>query len=210
MSEEDPEQEEHIEDDDSGESEALLEEEDSRFAHLTTTMKHLLNAVKQALNSTMKNKNISAWPLEVLRTFEVPVKHSFDFNDPTPIYRRVRRQLPKYKDVWRKEIDDMLRIGIIIPSAFAWYCQVVIALKKDCKPRFYVDCWALSAELEADHCPPPKIEDIFDALRKSTIFKTLYLFLGYWQVKMAERCQEKTTFLCRYIPFNLHSCQLGF
>ena len=46
--------------------------------------------------------------------------------------------------------------------------------------------------------PLPQIEDSLDILGGSTVFSTLDLASGYWQVEMSEEDKYKTAFASRY------------
>ena len=103
----------------------------------------------------------------------------------------------------------MLSAGIITPPTSAWSFPVVIATKKDGKPRFCVDYRALNQVVKPDRLPLQKIEGIFDDLEGTNVFSTRDLFSGYWQVFMAEHCKEVTTFVCRYGTFKFEVMLFG-
>ena len=103
----------------------------------------------------------------------------------------------------------MLKAGIITASSSAWSFPVVIASKKEGKPRFCVDYRALNRVMKADRWPLPKIEELFDDLSGSRFFTTLDLFSGYWQVRMENSCKEKTTFICRFETFQFEVMPFG-
>ena len=50
----------------------------------------------------------------------------------------------------------------------------------------------------------PRIEHVLDQLLGSTIFTTLDLEAGYWQVEMVEECKPYTTFTCG--PLGFYEC----
>ena len=91
----------------------------------------------------------------------------------------------------------MEEAGIIKPSISAWSFPVVIVRKMDGTTRFYVDYRLLNSQMKPDKWPLPKVQEIYDDLEGSKVFSTLDLFSGYWQVRMADECNEKTTFACR-------------
>ena len=159
--------------------------------------------------AALQKYGIDAWSLDDLRPAEVPVSHSFGLVDSTPIYSSVRRLPPRHNAVVREELDKMLEAGIITPAVSAWYFSVVIASKKDGRPRFCVDYRALNKVMKADLWPLLKIEDIFDELQDSKDFTTLDLFTGYWQVCMSEECKEMTTFVCRFGTFQFEVMPFG-
>lgn len=73
----------------------------------------------------------------------------------------------------------MLKAGIITPSCSTWSSPVVVATRKDGKPRFCVDFRILNQKMKADRLPLPKIEENFDELSAGVFFTTLDLFSGY-------------------------------
>jgi hypothetical protein len=73
-----------------------------------------------------------------------------------------------------------------------------------------VDYRALNSKTPTDHHPLPTPEDIFDALADATVFITLYLRMGYHQIRIAEEDCCKTAFWCldglhewTVVPFGL-------
>ena len=103
----------------------------------------------------------------------------------------------------------MLEAGIITPAVSAWCFPVVIASKKDGRPRFCVDYRALNKVMKADRWPLPKIEEMFDDLQGSKLFASLELFTGYCQVRLSEEGKEMTTFVCRFGTFQFEVMPFG-
>ena len=144
-----------------------------------------------------------------MRPADVPTTHSFELEDSFPITHSARRLPLRHNDTVREEIDNMLKAGIITRSVSAWSFPIVIVTMKDGKSQFCVDYRALNRKMKADRWPLPKIEEIFDDLEGSTVFTTLDLCSGYWQVQMAESCKEKTTFVCHHRTFQFEVMPFG-
>ncbi len=138
---------------------------------------------------------------EVVKPSTVSVTHRFELTSENPIYRKARRMSPSYNEIVRKEIDRRLATVIITPLESSWLSPVVIATKKDGSPRFCVDYRKLNSVMHADCWTLPRVDEILDYVRGSSIFTTVDLFQGYWQIKMDECCKEKTAFICRYWTF---------
>ena len=94
---------------------------------------------------------------------------------------------------------------------------MLLAPKKDGNLRFCVDFRRLNALTIPDTYPLPRMEDCIDSLRKARLFTTMDALWGYWQVPIAERDLDKTTFTShlgtfRYkrMPFGLRNAPATF
>ena len=67
---------------------------------------------------------------------------------------------------------------------------------KNGKYRLCVDYRKLSSATKVDVYPMPTIDAILDSLHGATIFSSLDLCSGYWQMGMAPEDTEKTAFVC--------------
>lgn len=103
---------------------------------------------------------------------------------------------PRHNELVRKELDMMLRAGIVTPATSVWSFLVVIAIKKERRRRFCVESRLLNQRMKADRFPLPKAQEILDELADGAFFSWLDLFYGYWQIRMSEQCKEKNTFMC--------------
>lgn len=162
----------------------------------------------EILDALMTSKVVAS-SLNDLGPVNVPVEHSFQLTDNNPVYHRGRRMAPKHNELVRDELQKMLRAGIVTSATSAWSFSVVIATKKDGKPRFCVDYRVLNQRMKGDRFPLPKIQEIFDELSGGAVFTTLDFFSGYWQIRMSEDCKEKTTFVCRYGTYQFEVMPFG-
>ena len=87
--------------------------------------------------------------------------------------------------------------------------------EKDGSLRFCVDLRKLNAITVTDNFLFPRIDDTFDRLAGSSIFTTLDLKSGYWQVRMSIDSIPKTAFTTtdgQYefirLPFSVFDCLL--
>ena len=145
--------------------------------------------------------DVIAESFDDVRPSNVNVMHKFELTTNQPIFQKLRRVPPAYNEIIKKEVDRMLKAGIITRIESAWTSPVVIVTKKDGSPRFCVDYRRLNAIMKRDRWPMPRVDEIFDEINGSKIFTTIDLFQGYWQIRMDEACKEKTTFICRYGTF---------
>lgn len=91
--------------------------------------------------------------LRYLKPSDEPFQHTFELVDDTPVYHSAGRVAPKHNEIVIREIQEMLKAGIITPTSFAWSFPQVIATKKDGMPQFCVDYRVLNQKMKAYRFP---------------------------------------------------------
>ncbi|UYV76724.1 K02A2.6-like, partial [Cordylochernes scorpioides] len=116
-----------------------------------------------------------------------------------------------------EKVDKMLKQGIIEPTDSPWSSPVVLVEKKDGTWRLCVDYRRLNKITRKDVYPLPRIDDTLDSLRGASIFSTMDLKSGYWQIEVDEADREKTAFVTpdrlfefRVMPFGLCNAPATF
>ncbi len=71
---------------------------------------------------------------------------------------------------------------------------MILVRKKDGSYRFCIDYSRLNSITIKDEHPLPLVDDSLDALSGATLFSTLDLSSGYWQIQMDDASREKTAF----------------
>ena len=112
----------------------------------------------------------------------------------------------------------MLDIGAICRSTSPWASPVVLVCKKDGSLQFCIDLRKLNNQTIKDAQSLPRIKDSLNCLDGPTIFTSLDLQLGYWQVEMTEASKPLTTFMvgplgfyeCVQMPFGLTNALATF
>lgn len=79
----------------------------------------------------------------------------------------------------------MLQKDIIRESSSPWAAPVVIEKTKTN---------SLNSVTQRDTFPLPRMDSILDALSGTTLFSTLDLFSGFWQMTVEERDKKKISF----------------
>ena len=108
-----------------------------------------------------------------------------------------------------EEIDKMLKMGIIRPSASPWASPITLVPKKDGSTRFCIDYRKVNAVTEKDRWPLPHIQEIFDQMGGSAIFSTMDMRSGYWQVPLSKEAIPKTAFVCHRGQFEFLRVPFG-
>ena len=91
-----------------------------------------------------------------------------------------------YKNAVEKEIEEMIKEGIIEPASSDWASPIVIIKKKDDIIHLCVEYRRLNAVTHMDAYPMPRMEEIVDQEGQAKYITTLDLAKGYWQVPVAE------------------------
>ena len=95
----------------------------------------------------------------------------------------------------------MLKDGVIKPSTSPWCSPLFFRPKPDGSLRPIVDFQKVNAVTRTEVYPIPQMQDHFDALGGATLFSTLDLKSGYWQIPLDEDSKEKTAFSCQLCHF---------
>ena len=137
----------------------------------------------------------------------------------TPVRVPPRRIPIHYREEVLKQLQSMLDQEIIKRSTSPWMAPAVFIPKKSGEIRLCVDYRALNKKTSRDAYPLPLPDAVQDRLAGSTIFSTLDLRCGYWQVPVWPEDQEKTAFcpgpgmglyeFCR-MPFGLSGAPGSF
>ena len=100
------------------------------------------------------------------------------------------------KDVIDKEVNEMLKLGVIEPSRSP-YCSpiVLIAKKNDSKAvRFCIDYRKINKITVFDAEPMPNMEEVFARMAGNKFYSRFDLTKGYWQVPLTDRAKPLTAF----------------
>jgi len=86
----------------------------------------------------------------------------------------------------------MLEQGIITESSSPWMAPAVFIPKKSGELHICIDYRQLNKQTVRDSYPLPLPDEVQDHLAGSTVFTTLDLHSGYWQLPLA--LDDQTTF----------------
>jgi hypothetical protein len=104
-----------------------------------------------------------------------------------PVAQRPYRMNPQELIEFKKQLDDMLRKGLIRPSATPWGSPIIFVDKRDGTIHLCVDYRKLNDVTIKNKYPLPKIEDLFDQMNGARVFSKIDLRTGYHQLKVRER-----------------------
>ncbi|KAL0434685.1 UNVERIFIED_CONTAM: Retrovirus-related Pol polyprotein from transposon gypsy [Sesamum radiatum] len=93
----------------------------------------------------------------------------------------------------RKQLKDILESGIIKPAKSSYGAPVLFQKKADGSLRMCCDYRALNKITVKNKYPIPLVADYFDCLSQAKYFTKIDLRSGYWQVRIKEDDEAKTT-----------------
>ena len=144
-------------------------------------------------------------------------EHEIPMGDALPQRASQYRQPDTFHQIIGNEVTNMLDQRVIERSTSPWNAPIILVKKPDGSWRFCVDYRKLNSVTKKDCYPIPRIDETLDKLGKASIFTTIDLKSGYWQVKLAEKDKEKTAFSTRsghyqftVMPFGLCNAPATF
>lgn len=143
----------------------------------------------------------------------VGVKHAIKLTPGPPVRLPLRRMPLTHRPIAEKFIKEMLLARVIRPSISPFSAPIHMVPKDKRNPlgpkRFCVDYRRLNKRTIFDPYPLPRIDEILDTLGGATIFSSLDLHLGYWQVELDENDKEKTAFTSHLGHFEFNVLSFG-
>ena len=123
----------------------------------------------------------------------------------------------KLEEEVNREIEKMLEMGIIRPSASPWSSPIVIVPKPDGTIRFCVDYRKINTVTKMDAYPIPSMDRMIEKVAVAKYITTLDLTKGYWQIPLEESAIEKSAFITAkglyeflVMPFGLKTAPATF
>ena len=111
-----------------------------------------------------------------------------------PVNVRPYRHKPELKSEIEKQVEELLRSGIIQRSTSPFSSPVILVKKKDGTWRLCIDYRHLNALTVVAKHPVPIIEELLDELHGAAWFSKLDLRARYHQIRLAPREEYKTAF----------------
>ena len=112
----------------------------------------------------------------------------------SPVKVPPRRIPAHFKEKVETLLDEMRQQGIIEESSSPWMAPAVCVPKKSGEVRLCIDYRELNKRTVKDAYPLPLPDEVQDRLANSSIFLTLDLQNGYWQLPVQSNDCEKTAF----------------
>lgn len=139
-------------------------------------------------------------------------------NEVMPRAQKLRRLGVIKEQALLKEVRKLLAAGFIYPvDNSEWVSPVVVTPKKNGKWRVCVDYRPLNQATKRDHFPLPFQDEILNEVAGHEKYTICDGYSGYFQIRIAEEDQNKTTFITpwgcyafRVMPFGLTNAPATF
>ena len=125
-----------------------------------------------------------------------------------PVRSHPYRIPPRWKEEVIGQIDQLLKLGIIRPSASPWSSSVVTVGKKDGGVRICIDFRAVNSITQPDPYQMPLIEEILDMLASAKFISKIDLNKGFHQIPIEPADIPKTAFCTPWGKFEF--CVMPF
>ena len=129
--------------------------------------------------------------------------------DHNPICSHPYRITPRWKEEVKGQIDKLLDLGIIRPSASPWSSSVVTVKKKDGGIRICIDFRAVTAITQPDPYQMPLIEEILDMLASARFISKVDLNKRFHQIPIVPEDISKTAFCTPWGKFEFMVMPFG-
>ena len=137
------------------------------------------------------------------------IKHEIDIKEnvsPSQVYHRLPLGLEDQVD---KEIETLLRKGIIRKSESPWNSPIVVVKKPNNDLRICLNYRKLNAMTNRPTYHIPDSQQIFDSLAGARFFSTLDLSNAYYQCEIKEEHKKFTAFNSRRGRFEFNRMPFG-
>ena len=129
--------------------------------------------------------------------------------DHPPVSSHPYRIAPRYREEVKAQINQLLQLGILQPSASPWSSSIVTVKKKDGGIRICIDYRAVNAITTPDPYQMPLIEELLDLLGAAKFISKVDLNKGFHQIPISSTDMAKTAFCTPWGKFEFKVMPFG-
>jgi len=150
-----------------------------------------------------QHDHIFDWNNDKIGTIDI-MEHVIKLK-PDAVPKRVRpyRLSPLETESLRKELDKLLKLGIIEPAGYSdWSSPLLLVKKADGTYRVVADFRYLNSQSQVMNYPLNNIDDLLDTLSKAYWMSSYDLRSGFFQAKLSEESKPLTTVVSKLGSFS--------
>eukprot|EP00798_Chlamydomonas_sp_ICE-L_P005513 gene5513-biopygen2579 len=154
-------------------------------------------------------KVFNALPMQTPKHRDIPHVIKTEENAYAP-YRRNRRMSPAETALCEEYVAGLLKHGFITPSSSPYGAPIMIIAKPGgVGYRVVCDWRALNNITIKNRYPLPRIDETIDRLSGATIFSSLDLTSGYYQIRISDEDAPKTAFTTPMVQYEFKVLGMG-
>ncbi|KAJ8050863.1 hypothetical protein HOLleu_04222 [Holothuria leucospilota] len=111
------------------------------------------------------------------------VEHHIELVHREPVRQGAYRMPHAWRDPVKKELNQMLELGIIEPTTSTYASPIVVVPKPDGSVRVCTDYRRLNSKSKFDPYVMPRVDDILDKVGNAKFITTLDLTKGFYQIR---------------------------
>ena len=122
--------------------------------------------------------------------------HTIHLKHEAPIFVKQFPVPESYRSQLNLQVKEWLKMGVIKPTNSPYNSPIFVVPKKDGSPRYVLDFRKLNSNSHTDKYSMKSVEECIGDIGRSgsTIFSTLDLSSGFWQLPLAPQSQKLTAF----------------
>jgi len=177
---------------------------------LLPNLDHVTNNQKKSITKfLLRFSNLFGSSLSDLQS-NLPIKHHIRLTDnDQPIFIPHYRTPFNQRPLLEEHISNLLKSGVIRPSASPYGSPCLLVAKKDGSTRFVVDYRKLNSLTIRDRYPLPRLDESIESFFGAKFFTTLDLLSGYHQIEVFEDDKPKTAFTSEFGHFEYNRMPFG-
>jgi transposase InsO family protein len=123
-------------------------------------------------------------------------QHTIHLQNTSPVYVKQFPVPEAYRPQLEDQIRDWLKLGVVQPTNSPYNSPIFVVPKKDGSPRYVLDFRQLNAHSHTDKYSMKTVDECIGQIGRdgSTIFSTLDLSSGFWQLPLSRESRKYTAF----------------
>ena len=136
-------------------------------------------------------------------------EHCIDTGESPPISVPPYRLSPGKREMLKREIAEMLQLGIIEECDSPWTSNVVLVPKKGGGIRVCIDYRQVNKVTVPDPYPLPRIDNLLHSSRGFDCMTSMDLRTGFWLIPVRKQDRPKTAFVTPFSVFQFKVMPFG-